>query len=330
MTGRECAHDARDVPLWTTDQFGPRQRTEAWAAFLCASHLPWTLARRPDDSFSARLSLRRFLGVRIVRCNCGPLNGSRASPEIARSDDEYLGILYVRRGREQISVAGQDLTVDAGNFVLWDSGRPMSFRVPADLEKISLLLPFQYVTEVFPEAHDYCGRVVDGRRGLGAVFANLVESLDREMWSTGNAQLGAAMAPTLEVLRALFNPECTSQRQPARDLLLQRVKRYILNRLREPLHPAKIAAANGISVRYLHQLFGETGTTVCAWIREKRLGRCLEELQDTSSPHSVTEIAHHWGFCDSSHFSKSFKKRFGRPPNAVRSDARARRRQPAE
>ena len=114
-------------------------------------------------------------------------------------------------------------------------------------------------------------------------------------------------------------------RQPADERSVQRarlrsVKAYIDARLSDPnLSLAAIAKKNGISLRYLHQLFRLTDMSASEWLRLRRLQRCYDML--TSPRHatqSITEIAYSMGFSSSSHFSNLFRAQFGLRPSDVR------------
>lgn len=307
-----------NIPIWSTDQFAPADRAEAWSEFLSASHLPWSLFERPDDSFRASASLKQFNNLRIIRCCCGALQGFRSRSEIAASNDDYLGILHVLKGSESLRIGSDEVRVDSGSFVIWDSSRPMSFRVPEHLEKISLILPSQAVTGIFPDVYDYCGKVIRGQEGLGAVFVDLVRSLEREMWRSDSRHLSSLIRPSLEMLSAVFTSLVNVSPETVGQAHAIRIRRYILRNLQDSdMTPRCIAEANGISLRYLHQLFEDSGSTVSEWIKERRLERSREDLLQTYQP-NVTEIAFRWGFNDSSHFSRCFKARFGVSPRDYR------------
>jgi transcriptional regulator GlxA family with amidase domain len=103
-------------------------------------------------------------------------------------------------------------------------------------------------------------------------------------------------------------------------LRLQSVKSFIDAHLGDPdLSLEKIAKENGISLRYLHQLFRLMDVSVSEWMRMRRLQHCYELL---SSPEharrSITDIALSMGFCSSSHFSTLFRTQFGLRPSDVR------------
>ena len=78
------------------------------------------------------------------------------------------------------------------------------------------------------------------------------------------------------------------------------------------LSPVKLAEAHNISTRHLHRLFKQAGTSFREYVRAQRLARCRNDLADQRlAALPVTEIAFRWGFNNSSHFSRCFKKTFG-------------------
>jgi AraC-like DNA-binding protein len=70
-------------------------------------------------------------------------------------------------------------------------------------------------------------------------------------------------------------------------------------------------------VRVFHEL---TGFTLHDYRLHLRLRRSLDQLLDTD--HELTRIAHELGFCSLSHFSGSFRRKFGLAPSAVRAGGR--------
>ncbi|MET3923168.1 helix-turn-helix domain-containing protein [Arthrobacter sp. UYEF20] len=100
---------------------------------------------------------------------------------------------------------------------------------------------------------------------------------------------------------------------------------YIDEHLQDPdLTPSRIAAANFVSVRYLHAIFSETGETVGTWIRTRRLDRCARELRDPRLANvPVSVLSHRNGFKNQSYFSQLFKEYTGRAPAEYRAAALA-------
>jgi AraC-like DNA-binding protein len=102
---------------------------------------------------------------------------------------------------------------------------------------------------------------------------------------------------------------------------LAQIDGYIWRNLGDPqLSPPVVAAANHISLRYLHRIFSdEHGQTIGAFIREARLQRCRRDLADPLlASWSIERIARRWGFTDLASFSRTFKQALGVSPSAYR------------
>lgn len=105
------------------------------------------------------------------------------------------------------------------------------------------------------------------------------------------------------------------------DALLSRIHDYIDDHLGDSaLHPAIVAPAHYISVRHLHPLFQDQGTTVSTLIRARRLERCYDQLVNIQTAgQSVSTIALGNGFVDPAHFSRTFRTYFGVSPSSLHS-----------
>jgi len=102
-----------------------------------------------------------------------------------------------------------------------------------------------------------------------------------------------------------------------REAIVAQVRRYVDVHLSDPaLTPPRIAAAHAISVRTLHEAFEVTGESVGALVRRRRLERCHTDLC-AGAGDTVSQIALRWGFRDSSHFSRLFRRHFGVSPREL-------------
>jgi len=98
------------------------------------------------------------------------------------------------------------------------------------------------------------------------------------------------------------------------------VKRYIEANLRDPeLSVRSVAAAFGISPRYLHILFTSESETVSSYILRRRLEECGKQLSDVLwQRRTITEIAFGWGFNNATHFARVFRNHYGTSPRDYR------------
>lgn len=85
----------------------------------------------------------------------------------------------------------------------------------------------------------------------------------------------------------------------------------------EPITPADVAAAVGISLRALQSGFQQVlGTSPAAHLRGVRLHRAHQELQVSSPARAtVNGIARAWGFANPGRFSALYVQRYGRYPS---------------
>ncbi|MGL5838787.1 MAG: GlxA family transcriptional regulator, partial [Sphingorhabdus sp.] len=101
------------------------------------------------------------------------------------------------------------------------------------------------------------------------------------------------------------------------DPRLQRAVLLIEQRLTKPPNIAELADIVGVSRRQLERMFfSETGLPPSLFIADMRLGQARWLMATTNR--SLTTIAWDTGFADLAHFSRSYKRRFGRSPSADR------------
>ena len=108
--------------------------------------------------------------------------------------------------------------------------------------------------------------------------------------------------------------------------VVNRAARYIEANLGEAIELEDVARAAGMSKFHLHRVFEENvGTTVGRYLGGVRLKAALHLLSgaDTRAL-SVLEIALQVGFEDASAFSRSFQRRYGLTPSALRQGHRPR------
>lgn len=103
-------------------------------------------------------------------------------------------------------------------------------------------------------------------------------------------------------------------------LIVQRAMAYIEGHLGDPnLDPPTLAAAVGVSLRYLQQLFRQHDRNVADWIWRRRLEVAAQRLMDPGHAHlTIGALAYGCGFATQSHFSRRFRDHYGLSPSEYR------------
>lgn len=311
-------HDAWSQ--WTSARFRPREQFDAWRAAVDESHLAWTLQANRQPAYEAAIEMHPVGPIRSVTCRCAPCSGARTRHDIARSDDAYFGLLLIREGSEIVRCGDQEAQLGPGDFVLWDSTQPVEFRILSPLHKITLLIPQAALRARLPQIEQFVGTRIDCHHGLGALTASHVMTLGSQAAQLEPGHRVHVADLSLELIATCLLGRLTRPMTAARRTLLERIKGYIERHLDDPqLTPQAIAAACGVSVRYLHLLFEDAGISVSRWILARRLEQCRRELGVTShGQRAIGEIALRWGFKDFTHFSRTFRQRYGLSPRAYR------------
>jgi AraC family transcriptional regulator, positive regulator of tynA and feaB len=101
---------------------------------------------------------------------------------------------------------------------------------------------------------------------------------------------------------------------------LLRAQAYIVEHPANPqLNREMVSAAMRLSTRQLHRLFEANGTSIRRWILSQRLSECGRALKDpTLQGVSIAEICYRWGFSDTAHFSRAFRRAYGAAPRDYR------------
>lgn len=98
---------------------------------------------------------------------------------------------------------------------------------------------------------------------------------------------------------------------------VEKMKRYIVEHLTEPLSLKRLAALVGLNPVYCGALFRKTqGMTIAEYINRLRVDRAVTLLEEGG--HRITDIAYMCGFNDVYYFSATFKRWLGVSPSRYR------------
>ncbi|GAA2385521.1 helix-turn-helix domain-containing protein [Streptomyces glaucosporus] len=307
-----------------------RDRVGAWVEVTALALVTTEFKVTHPSAFGARLRATTLGAVQVTRMSYGPLVSRRTPALIRRSDPEHYQVALVRSGRQGIEQARNRARLGPGDIVLYDSSRPFDAPVEAGRGMSESVL-LQFPKRLLPLPESKAARLLavplPGTRGVGRVLTRFVDTLtDESAGCTAHdrARLGHTALDLVTAVLAhhLDDTAAVPSRSPRHALFL-RMTAFIDQNLHDPgLGPAAVATAHQISLRYVHRIFQEHGTSVGAHIRQRRLDRCRRDLADPALRHlTVHAIAARWGFTRPADFSRVFRAATGMPPGRYRESA---------
>jgi AraC-like DNA-binding protein len=275
------------------------------------------------------VNLVKIANLTIHSIESDPITVSRVAEDIL-ADRIFDVLLHVQlEGTAEITQDGKTFVLKENALAIVPGGVPYSVNYPEKGRKIILRIPYRVFHErlLGREVRDF-GAAVFGGDGLVHIVISLLKSLtmEEEGGLTDIEQFTLADS-FLSLIGAVIRSRTKSggkENEKSQCARLCRILSYLEENFSDhQLTPTRIADANYVSVRHLHGLFQQCGTTVSKWIWNRRLKAGREDLLDSAKASlTICEIAYSRGFNDSAHFSRAFKDRFGLSPGQLRTKAR--------
>ncbi|MFC0693612.1 helix-turn-helix domain-containing protein [Paraburkholderia humisilvae] len=233
---------------------------------------------------------------------------------------DTLVIFLVESGAVEIEQEGVNVQITESSLLLFDASIPYTQTSVGNARGMILRVPRTSLV----------GRAK-------AVFG-------REMFVLASTSPDVALLRSLLIAAAAYGERCSSygsklvaehlidlmeiitddltapKRVLSSDVMLKRVKRFIERNIgNEDLGPDMIASEIGISRRYLRRLFERDGSSVTRYLLQRRLERAKKILMSGGAGLRINDVAWRCGFVSAAHFSRAFKKQYGRSPTLFQS-----------
>jgi AraC family transcriptional activator of tynA and feaB len=286
----------------------------------------WFTPARQTNIFASKVRTRRVFGFAAVDLTCNATRLERTGLDIRRDNMEYYYAVVRDIGESIINHNDRVVNLTAGDVILLDSTRPVTFistAQPGCAQWLGLQVPRQNLASHLgfePQGGACSRRQAQATRLLCQLALDPVGDAEP---ASGSADEFMRLA-VYDLLGALFAPPAPLA-SCHNDKLFARVCGIIKNRFADPeISPREVAAEAGISLRYLQKLFTVRGSTCSHHISSLRLdhaARLIERraLMKTGQP--LCDIAYTCGFRDYTHFARGFRQRFGTTPGAIGANA---------
>lgn len=306
----------RDAQIHALDQWQTQMRA------VCGNFV--TQLPHTNDTFIGELATHQHqdMDSASIRTNAGRIfrEGTNADQE----DVDHCFLVMHNSGFANFRDADNQLQLAPGDIFLMNGINPCELTPFGLIEHVSFPLERRRVEKSLEGSSPVFGKV--NQRGTAGLMIRTM--LDKLTTVTGNSEhenrekgviedaILTLLKPSLQYADASMEALGHMSRDiwQAAQLLINR------NLQQGELSPALLASQLNISVRQLHRIFEDHNDSVCRFILRARLQRCANDLKSPSmTKTSITSIAYQWGFSDSAHFSRSFKKQYGVSPKEFRS-----------
>jgi AraC-like DNA-binding protein len=274
-------------------------------------------AVRDEGGFFGRLALSNlgYLRIAHVTLRGAAVRGMRRRGHGGRQAFGWLAVSL--GGAFELAYSGRSVVLAPGGMAILDARRTYVTTFAPNTEVLWVRVPQTFLQGHFSASAQI---LIEGAKGAGRILFDAVNSMSAQAANL-NADQGRLVADGLVNLIAAAGMarEDVAPKPATPDSALRRVKAFILGNLAdESLSAETVAAANGLTVRYINKLFEREGTSLMRWVWGQRLQAARAALSrgEPDGAGSIGNVAYACGFKSASHFSHAFRRSFGYPPRA--------------
>jgi AraC family transcriptional activator of tynA and feaB len=269
-----------------------------------------------SDSLDGQIELARLGPIKL--CDIAASRHRIVQPHPGPDQGAAIKAVYQLHGRSIYRQGGVELTVDPGDCVIYDVSQPHIVLNPDRNRHLVVAMPkdvalandirFDRTPLLAPRS----------KSGLVRLASRIIDATINERREISPGDENVITDMVLRMVRQSQHGEIRpAPGSAARPGMNNEIRRVVQQHLRNPEFSLdRLAQILRCSKRLLHLSFADQDMTISEYLWASRLDKCRQELSVRSSRSpSITDIALSWGFNSTSHFSRSFKARFGVSPS---------------
>ncbi|MEV7646705.1 helix-turn-helix domain-containing protein [Arthrobacter sp. NPDC089319] len=304
------AHRVDDADGW-----GQRVAT----AFVPARIDTW------DTSFKASMRTVEQGRLRLSRVSASTHVLDRTAHHLRVGDPQHYVLCLHLSGSAVVIQEGRMAQLGPGDATVYDTSKPYTLEFDGPFEGLGVVVPAELVAIKPTQINPLLAHHMPGSDPVVSVVLETIAGMEGRLAllpAFVQHRLGQNVANLFETLCTHMGTELGALKGDPRLEQWNAVVSWIEDHLADPdLDPLMIADACFMSVRSLHNLARDAGTSVAVWIRHRRLEKCRADLSNPALKHlSVGAIGSRWGFVHATHFSTLFRAEMGMTPRAYRQE----------
>ena len=275
-----------------------------------------------DVPFRAAMNSIHIGTTMLGRCDGTFITVRREKRQVLETNDDRYCLARNTGDREsRVTHRGREFTMRPGAMVLLKLDEPFFSADGASHKRFTNVhLPMATLKAMVSGVDDLVGRELapGGALSLAMDYSDLLLTHTEAVDEAGFAIAAHLMDLAALGLGARGDLVAAAQRRGLRAVRLKSVLMILEKRFAEPDFSAhKLAAAAGLSERYVNELLYEAGASFTMRLTEWRLRKAADMLAHAGD-RRISDIAFDCGFNDLSYFNRCFRRRFGLTPSAAR------------
>jgi AraC-like DNA-binding protein len=310
---------------FSTDDVPVRDRMAILHDVLGRMHLRVDIEPLGDAPFRAAIQTQTWASVSLFVADTDALSTTR-TPELLSDGNGDFRLSRAVSARAQFESPSIAEEMDVQDPMLLFHGAVGTLRYLEPSRIHSIKIGHDKLAAAVPRLEERAIRRID-RNSAALRLLDQYTAILRKEGPTGDPLLDHHVAQHIIDLVALAMGGSEETRERAaggavRAARLAAVRADVLANLSEMRLSAKtVAKRHGLSDRYVHVLFEQTGKTFAQFVEEERLKRARALLMNPARAEMrISEIAAEVGYIEHSTFTRAFRRRFGETPRGVRRD----------
>ena len=307
--------------VFSTDDYAPSARYAAWRDAICDVYVHVDVKATDPDRYRGFIREAKFGGVVLTDILLSEQRIRRSRRHISRLDKECYYLQLIHKGSISVLQRGETHKSNAARGAVFSAAEQYELYGHGEVRSFYLEIPRDEFAQRFPRERIPVSASLNTTQGLGRIATEFCATLATEgsrLEDGVRAGLGNQLMDLLAFSLLTSEGDMPAAEGSVKRARLRSVQRWIEAHLSDAnLSLERIAAANGMSLRYLHVLFEECEMSASEWVWSRRLQLAYDCLA-RGDGRTITSIAFDHGFNSSAHFSTMFRHRYGISPRDLR------------
>jgi AraC-like DNA-binding protein len=234
----------------------------------------------------------------------------RLQRAIRHDQIDHYRILLQTAGTLHAQVEGREIRVEPGQILVTDMSQPER-GLASDGARVTLMIAREALEDVLPVPMALHGLIPQGPTAF--LLSSFLPALAAQADGLRQSDAAAVARSAIQLVAAAIAPNAQTldAARPAIVVsLLRQINRYIELHLTDAtLSPDSICDFFRMSRASLYRLFEPLGG-VASYVRERRLLR-IHGLLESRTHKTLGRLAEEYGFSDTGHLSRTFRRMFG-------------------